>query len=225
MKNETFDRIPYKTKEEWLKLRNNYIGGSDASCILGENQYKSILELWNEKVGNGKKATNFSNEMEDIIEYGTKAEEHLRELFKLTYKYKYKVSHSNDFLVSKNNKMFGGSLDGEILDLETNQMGVLEIKTARINNSIQSYSWKNQIPQRYFIQGLHYLNITNYDFIIYCVELRYEIDNKVWFKRYDVRIDRKELVDDLKYLEEAVLSFWNDYVVPKKQPNAVIPSF
>ena len=172
-----------------------------------------------------KKETNFSNEMDDIIEYGTKAEEHLRELFKLTYKYKYKVSHSNDFLVSKNNKMFGGSLDGEILDLETNQMGVLEIKTARINNSIQSYSWKNQIPQRYFIQGLHYLNITNYDFIIYCVELRYEIDNKVWFKRYDVRIDRKELVDDLKYLEEAVLSFWNDYVVPKKQPNAVIPSF
>ena len=35
------------------------------------------------KVGNGKKATNFSNEMEDIIEYGTKAEEHLRELFKV----------------------------------------------------------------------------------------------------------------------------------------------
>ena len=39
--------------------------------------------------------------MDDIIEYGIKAEEHLRELFKLTYKYKYKVSHSNDFLVSK----------------------------------------------------------------------------------------------------------------------------
>ena len=61
--------------------------------------------------------------------------------------------------------------------------------------------------------------------ILLSIVLRYNINDKIWFKRYDVRIDRKELVDDLKYLEDAVLSFWNDYVIPKKQPNAVIPSF
>lgn len=40
-----------KSREEWLAARKNYIGGSDASAVLGMNPYKTNLELWKEKTG------------------------------------------------------------------------------------------------------------------------------------------------------------------------------
>ena len=83
---EIFNRIKYKTKKEWLKLRIKGIGGSDASSILGLNPYKSTLELWKEKTLETSDKKTFNNETKEIIEYGTKAEAPLRDLFNLTYK-------------------------------------------------------------------------------------------------------------------------------------------
>ena len=38
-------------RDEWLKVRNMGIGGSDASVIMGLNSYKSPYQLWLEKIG------------------------------------------------------------------------------------------------------------------------------------------------------------------------------
>ena len=38
--------LPY---EEWLELRKNGIGGSDAAVVCGISRYKSPVELWMEK--------------------------------------------------------------------------------------------------------------------------------------------------------------------------------
>jgi len=38
------------SKEEWLKYRNQGIGGSDVSVICGINKYKSMFELWVEMI-------------------------------------------------------------------------------------------------------------------------------------------------------------------------------
>ena len=43
--------IAYQNREEWLSLRKNYIGGSDAGAVLGMNPYKSAYSLWAEKSG------------------------------------------------------------------------------------------------------------------------------------------------------------------------------
>ena len=43
--------ITYKDKAEWLSLRGNYIGGSDAGAVVGLNPYKSAYALWAEKTG------------------------------------------------------------------------------------------------------------------------------------------------------------------------------
>ena len=37
------------SKEEWLKWRKKGIGGSDVSCLLGINKWKSEIELWLDK--------------------------------------------------------------------------------------------------------------------------------------------------------------------------------
>ena len=39
------------SREKWLEARSNYIGGSDASAVIGLNPYKTNLELWQEKNG------------------------------------------------------------------------------------------------------------------------------------------------------------------------------
>ena len=45
--------IPIKDigREEWLKLRRNGIGGSDAAAIIGLNPYSSAFQVYCDKVG------------------------------------------------------------------------------------------------------------------------------------------------------------------------------
>ena len=72
-----YKKIPTKdlTRLEWLELRREGIGGSDASVVMGENPYCSILQLWEEKTGR-KEITDEGNEytywgtlMEDVIRH------------------------------------------------------------------------------------------------------------------------------------------------------------
>ncbi len=39
------------SREDWLEVRKNGIGSSDATAALGLNPYQSQLELWMEKTG------------------------------------------------------------------------------------------------------------------------------------------------------------------------------
>ena len=70
------------SREEWLQARRNHIGGSDASACVGMNPYKTNVELWEEKTGR-RQSEDISGK--DYVIYGTRAEEHLRELFILDF--------------------------------------------------------------------------------------------------------------------------------------------
>ena len=80
--NDIFKIYDFEDEEHWLKGRMNGIGGSDASAVIGKNPYKSNIDLFEEKTGR--------TVPEDISDkpyviYGKKAEEYIRELFKLDY--------------------------------------------------------------------------------------------------------------------------------------------
>ena len=66
------------TRTDWLEKRKNYIGGSDASAVVGMNPYKSNVELWLEKTG---KVVPKDISDKPYVKYGTEAEKYLRELF------------------------------------------------------------------------------------------------------------------------------------------------
>ena len=211
---ESFNRINANSKKEWLENRINGIGGSSASAVLGLNNYMTNVDLWKIKTGKMKS----KKVDEDVVWYGTHAEEPLRELFKLTYKDKYKVYNKEyEILQSKKYPFMLGSLDGEIEDLETGKKGVYEGKTARINSKRAAEEWKDDVPINYYIQILHYMLTTGYDFAIINVELKYEIDNKIWFVRKIFKFDRKDVIDDLKHLEEEEVKFWQ-FVEDNKEP-------
>ena len=126
---------------------------------MGLNKYKTTIELWEEKTGR-KEAEDISNK--PYVKYGTDAERHLRELFKLDFP-QYEVIHEENTIIRHPKYPFlFASLDGGLKDKKTGEMGVLEIKTTNIKNKIQSESWKNKIPDNYYCQVLHYLNVTGY---------------------------------------------------------------
>ena len=46
-----YDTIPIKelSREEWLRLRKNGLGGSDAGAVCGLNPYVSAMEVFQDK--------------------------------------------------------------------------------------------------------------------------------------------------------------------------------
>ena len=208
----------FKNEEEWLHGRMNGIGGSDASAVVGMNPYKSNIDLFEEKTGR--------RIPEDIsgkacVIYGKYAEKPIRELFKLDYP-EYKVEHHEfRILRSIEHPFMQASLDGELTD-QNGRRGILEIKTTNIQQSLQREKWRNRIPDNYYIQVLHYLLVTNYDFVVVCAHLRTNWGGE---KRATVEhyiIERAEVQDDLDMLLREEKKFW-ERVESGRKPHRVLP--
>lgn len=211
--------IQLNSRAEWLEHRKNYIGGSDASCIVGMNPYKSNVELWEEKTGK-KQAEDISDK--PYVKYGTEAEKYLRELFALDYP-QYSVSYvDNNSVLNDKYPFAAASLDGFLTEKETGKRGVWECKTTNILQSMQKEKWKNRIPDNYYIQVLHYLMVTEFDFAVLKSQLKYDYDGDIFLTTKHYLIERDEVQEDIEFLEKAERKFF-ECIKEDRQPNLVLP--
>ena len=209
------------SREEWLEERKKGIGGSDAAVILGLNPYKNNIRLWEEKTGKVQ-AEDISDK--PYVKYGTQAEDLLRELFKLDFP-QYEVSHDENTIIKHPKYPFlFASLDGQLVDKETGELGILEIKTTNILQSMQKKKWKEKIPDNYFCQVLHYLNVTGYSFAILKAQLKYDFDGDIKLETRHYKINRCDFEEDIKELEKAEVEFWTKYVEKDIQPPLELPN-
>lgn len=205
------------SREAWLKHRSR-IGGSDASAIVGLNPYKTNTDLYLEKTGQ-KESPDISDK--PYVLYGTKAEEHLRELFRLDFpQYQVQYFDNNMYLNSKY-PFAHASLDGELTD-EDGRRGILEIKTTNILQSMQKEKWRDRIPDNYFIQVLHYLMVTEFDFVVLKAQLKSEFGGQIYLQTKHYFIERSEVVGDIEYLAEEEAKFWK-CVQAKRMPDLILP--
>lgn len=205
------------SREEWLKHRSR-IGGSDAAAIVGLNPYKTNTDLYLEKTGQ-KESPDISDK--PYVLYGTKAEEHLRELFRLDFpQYQVQYFDNNMYLNSKY-PFAHASLDGELTD-EDGRRGILEIKTTNILQSMQKEKWKDRIPDNYFIQVLHYLMVTEFDFVALKAQLKSEFGGQIYLQTKHYFIERGEVEGDIEYLAEEEAKFWK-CVEAKRMPDLILP--
>lgn len=210
-----------KDHAEWLARRTQSIGGSDASCIVGMNPYKTNIELYNEKKGIIR--TEDISDKPYVI-YGTKAEEYLRKLFALDYP-QYEVEYvENNMFTNSKYPYAHASLDGWLTDKETGKKGILEIKTTEILRSMQREKWKDRLPDNYYIQILHYLMVTEYDFVILKAQLKTTFEDDVYLQTKHYHINRADVEDDIQYLAEKELQFY-ECLKKGKEPNMVLPNF
>lgn len=210
-------RIQFDSMEEWLVNRKG-IGGSDASAILGLNPYKTNQELWMEKKGQ-MSPVDISGK--SYVKYGNDAEPLLRALFALDYP-EYKVEYyDNNMIINKKYPWAHASLDGELIDPD-GRRGILEIKTTNILQSMQWEKWDNQIPDNYYIQVLHYLLVTEYDFVVLKAQLKRVRDGEVRLTTKHYHIEREEVLSDIKMLKEEEEAFWYS-LQSGQEPGLLLP--
>lgn len=210
------------TRADWLEERKKGIGGSDAATILGLNPYKTTIELWEEKTGR-REAPDISDK--PYVKYGTQAEDLLRQLFALDYP-QYIVTHEENTIIKHPEHPFlFASLDGKLLDVATGKEGILEIKTTNILQSTQKEKWKDKIPDNYYCQVLHYLNVTSCSFAILKAQLKYDYSGEIRLETKHYYIDRKDVENDIKLLQEKEIQFWKEYIEKDKRPSLVLPNF
>lgn len=144
----------------------------------------------------------------------------MRELFKLDFP-QYEVQHEENKIIKHPEYDFlFASLDGTLIDKETGEMGVLEIKTTNILNSMHKEKWNDRIPNNYYTQVLHYLNVTGYSFVKLVAQLKYD-ENYKQTRVYT--INRSEVEGEIKYIQEKEIEFWNEYVLKDKEPPLLLP--
>jgi putative phage-type endonuclease len=208
-------------RKEWLYQRMSGLGGSEVSALLGMNPYMDIQKLYDIKTGKCEQQ-DISNV--DAVKYGTEAEEPLRKLFELDFP-QYQVKHE-PFKIYRHEQypFILGSLDGIIIDKETGEQGILEIKTTSILQSMQREKWNDRIPQNYFIQCLHYLLVTGFSFCILKAQLKTEYGGEIRLTTRHYIIKREDHLDDIEMLKNAEIDFWINNVMKGVRPALVLPS-
>jgi len=193
-----------KNHEAWLKNRRKYLGGSDIACILGLNPWRTNVQLYREKKGIVEPDDLSDN---PLVQYGTKAEEHIRALFALDHQDLNVEYIPNNSWRNSDFPFAAASLDGWTTD-ENGRKGILEIKTATITSKQQALKWKDAIPDNYYCQVLFYLGVTGWDFVDLRANLKYEFpDSPLKIITKDYHIERSEVEEDITTVMQAAADF------------------
>ncbi len=202
---ETFDNF-----DDWLKSRGAGIGGSDASALCGVSHFKTLQDLWFEKIRGQKKPVGGP-----AVDYGRAREPALRTLYQAKH-LDHEVQYQADTcLVSKKIPWMRYSPDGLIWEPQTGRRGILEIKTAMIRNGNSALVWEEGVPIEYYLQILHGLIVTGFDFVVISAELR------SWDGRVEIierSYTRTGVADDIKQLLELETANYNQYFVGEQLP-------
>ena len=208
------ERIECDTREEWLIARRRQgIGGSDAAAAVGMSPWSNPVELWKIKTGAMKQKDLAGNAS---VERGISWEPILRDIYSRTHP-EYKVEHHPyDILYQSEYPYLFATLDGEVVD-ENGRQGGLEIKTSSPRGKAGFDEWANgHIPDHYYVQTLHELLATGYEFVHLFAAL-FSLDGTVTLKPI-VEIERNEVREDLKWLLAEETRFWNFYILGGRMP-------
>ena len=202
--NMPFEVKSFKTRKEWLNARKGTIGGSDAACVIDKNPYKSkqdyIDSLKSEVIVKDNQAMAYGRDAEDLI----------RQLFDLENNKKLNMFYMpNTTFISKVNSKMSFSPDGVLLERKTNRYGIWECKTTFAKNKNDLDLWDNQIPNQYYVQILHGLLVTGFDFAILTAKIKvYNKENKTYHSIIkDYRIERSDVIEDIEFLKSSEIKF------------------
>ena len=214
--------IQLPSREEWLKHRQKYIGGSEASAVIGLNPYMSNQDLFHIKRG---EVTPEDISGKPYVQFGIAAEPLLRELFKITYpQYEMGYVENNSWLNDKH-PYAACSLDGWLRERATGRKGIWEGKTCEIVSSQHKEHWNKRIPDNYYIQLLHNLNVCDdCEFAKLTALLTFKFgEAEVYQQIKHYHIERSDVEDDIRYLAAEEKRF-SVCVQTGRRPNLILPN-
>lgn len=184
------------SREDWLELRKDGIGGSDASSIIGVNPFSSPYRVWADKTDRLEPQPD-----NEAMRQGRDLEEYVAERFcEATGK---KVKRSNYMFISDDHPFMLADVDRLIVG----EKAGLECKTT---SSLSLKQFKGgEFPITYYCQCLHYMIVTGFK-KWYLAVLVLGRD----FYTFEIPFDE----EDAQALIEAEKDFWENYVLTDQEP-------
>ena len=189
-------KVMSDSRDDWLKFRSGYIGGSDAAAVVGLNPFVSPFSLWAEKTGQqppfeGNLATEVGTYLEEFV---------ARKFTEQTGK---KVRREYSTILNDEYPWACADLDRVVIGEDAG----LEIKTV---SSLSLKHYKNgDYPPRFYVQCCHYLALTG--------KQRWYLSVLIGNSDFRIfTIERDE--DEIRALMDAEKSFWEDHVLTKTPP-------
>lgn len=208
--------IPTKdlSREDWLRLRQTGIGGSDISAIMGFNSYKTAYDLYHDKINDvvadaQSESAYWGTILEDVV-----AKEYALRNDCKVQKVNYMIRHPEfDFAVANIDRaVINPSISGNVRfkDGKLTTDRLLEVKTA---SEYMKSNWgdeeSDQVPDNYNLQCQWYMGITGVNECDLALLLG---GNK--YRQYNIKFD-PELFAIL--IEEA-RNFWVNHVLARVEP-------
>lgn len=202
------------SREEWLKLRQSGIGGSDISAIMGFNPYKTAYDLYQEKVNDvvadaQSEAAYWGAILEDVV-----AKEYEKRNGCRVQKFNYMIRHPEfDFaLANIDRAVINPSISGNVRvkDGKLTTDKLLEVKTA---SEYMKSSWgdeaSDQVPDNYNLQCQWYMGITGVGECDLALLLG---GNK--YRQYNIKFDAELFA----IMIETAQDFWVNHVLARVEP-------
>lgn len=208
--------IPTKDlpREDWLRLRQSGIGGSDISAIMGFNPYKTAYDLYHDKINDvvedaQSDAAYWGTILEDVV-----AKEYALRNDRKVQKVNYMIRHPKfDFaLANIDRAVINPSISGNvrIKDGKLTTDKLLEVKTAsEYMKNVWGDEASDQVPDNYNLQCQWYMGITGVDECDLALLLG---GNK--YRQYNIKFDA-ELFEIM--IDEAQ-NFWVNHVLARVEP-------
>lgn len=208
--------IPTKDlpREDWLRLRQSGIGGSDISAIMGFNPYKTAYDLYHDKINDV-----VADAQSDAAYWGTILEDVVAKEYALrndckVQKVNYMIRHPKfDFaLANIDRAVINPSISGNVRlkDGKLTTDKLLEVKTAsEYMKNVWGDEASDQVPDNYNLQCQWYMGITGVDECDLALLLG---GNK--YRQYNIKFDA-ELFEIM--IDEAQ-HFWVNHVLARVEP-------
>ena len=191
-----------KNKQEWLRERKNYLGGTDLAAICGLSPYKTALDVYLDKTSD-----DITEETSPAMRWGNLLEDVVAKAYSEDTGYDVEIEPNT--IYHPEYKFLGANIDR----WADNKRRILECKTASF---LKAKEWgdlgTDQIPESYLIQNATYSAVCNIPVV----------DTAVLIGGQDFRIytynKNKELED--KIIKIGV-NFWHNHIEKRIPPRCV----
>ena len=215
--NSALTPVGYTTEEEWHKLRQKGIGGSDVGAILKINKYTSPLMIYKAKVKGIVK--DLSDNV--AVKKGKELEEYIREHF-VKPKFKaigYTVKHLDHLLINSKYEWLRANLDGIAIKDEGHTYKnnvVIEIKV--VTEHAES-NWYGEdycgVPASYYAQVQEYMLVTGATKAVVCA-----LFEKSWEMHY---FEVPQNIEFMKVLITESKNFYENNMLLGIEPPLILP--
>ncbi len=187
-------------REDWLEIRRQGIGGSDAASIAGLNPWRPAVAVYMEKRGEDP----FEEEQNEAMYWGTRLEDLVAQEFQeRTGK---KVWRRNAVLQHPEHEFVLANIDRRVVGEEEGLIP-LEVKTTSAWNREE---WEDDvIPDMYAIQVQHYIAVCGAPYAYIAVLIG---GNKFRW----ARVERDD--EAIRYLIQIEKNFWENHVLAGEPP-------